>query len=386
MACYVSSNENRVYAGLESAYGTVANLTTANRIPAIQFAPRQFAEVGRRRDKTGSRTYAGEPAGVRRRTDWRLQTYLTGWTESDANPAQGVLFEAAMGGTPKVFAGATVASAAGSTVSFTAAHGLTPGQAVTSGGEIRFVAAVASATAVVVNAPFTTAPTALGRTVTYCLASRLKSVSVLDSWSPATAVQRLLHGGAVNELAIQVNDDYHQFEFQGRARDLLDSASFTGPAGGLTQFPAEPAVGPYDYSIIPGHLGQVWLGATPERFYTLTGAEIRLENGLELRDREFGSNWAACIVAGERRVGIEFQLFERDDAATVALYQAAKQRSPIGAMVQLGQQEQQLFGVYLPAVVPEVPEFDDSETRVEWKFRSSRAQGVADDELFVAFG
>lgn len=386
MACYVSSNENRIYAELESAYGTVANLTAANRIPAIQFAPRQFAEVGRRRDKTGSRTYAGEPAGVRRRTDWRLRTYLTGWTEAGTNPAQGVLFEAAMGGAPKVFAGATVASAAGSTVSCTAAHGLAPGQAVTSGGEIRFVAAVASATAVVVNAPFSAAPAALGRTVTYCLASRLKSVSVLDSWSPATAVQRLLYGGAVNELAIQVNDDYHQFEFQGRARDLLDSASFAGPVGGLTQFPAEPSLGPYDYSIIPGHLGQVWLGATPERFYTLTGAEIRLENGLELRDREFGSNWAACIAAGERRVGIEFQLFERDDAATVALYQAAKQRSPIGAMVQLGQQEQQLFGVYLPAVVPEVPEFDDSETRVEWKFRSSRAQGVADDELFVAFG
>jgi hypothetical protein len=390
MACYISSNENRVYAGLESAYGMVASLTAANRIPAIQFAPRQFAEVGRRRDKTGSRSYVGEPAGVRRRTEWRLQTYLSGWTEASGNPAQGVLFEAALGGAPKIFPGIGVASAAGTMITCAAAHGLAPGQAVTSGGEMRFVAAVASATAVVVNAPFSSSPAALGETVTYSLATRLKSVSVLDAWSPAGAVQRLLYGGAVNEAVIRVNDDYHQFEFIGRGRDLLDSASFSGGAGGLSEFPAEPEPGPYDYTIIPGHLGQVWLGATPARFYTLTEAEIRLENGLELRDREFGGgfgdNGAACIVAGTRRVGIEFRLFERDDQATVALYQAAKQRSPISAMVQLGQQERQLFGAYLPAVVPEVPEFDDRETRVEWKFRSSRAQGVADDELYVAFG
>jgi len=37
-------------------------------------------------------------------------------------------------------------------------------------------------------------------------------------------------------------------------------------------------------------------------------------------------------------------------------------------------------------MVPEVPEFDDGETRPEWKFQSSRGQGTADDELYVAFG
>ena len=55
-----------------------------------------------------------------------------------------------------------------------AAHGLAPGQAVTSGGEMRFVAAVASATAVVVNAPFSSSPAA-HRRVTQCPASRASS-------------------------------------------------------------------------------------------------------------------------------------------------------------------------------------------------------------------
>ena len=28
--------------------------------------------------------------------------------------------------------------------------------------------------------------------------------------------------------------------------------------------------------IVPGHLGQVWMGATPAQFFTLTGAELGL--------------------------------------------------------------------------------------------------------------
>ena len=54
-------------------------------------------------------------------------------------------------------------------------------------------------------------------------------------------------------------------------------------------------------------------------------------------------------------------------------------------MLQLGQQSGQLFGAYLPAMVPEVPEFDDQETRLQWKFQNSRAQGAVNDELYIAF-
>ena len=83
---------------------------------------------------------------------------------------------------------------------------------------------------------------------------------------------------------------------------------------------------------------------------------------------------------------VNFSIFESADADTAALYQAARQRSPIGVMLQLGQQAGQLFGAYLPALVPEVPEFDDQETRLQWRFQGSRGQGAVNDELYVAFG
>jgi hypothetical protein len=45
-----------------------------------------------------------------------------------------------------------------------------------------------------------------------------------------------------------------------------------------------------------------------------------------------------------------------------------------------------MFGLYMSSVIPEVPEFDDSDKRQPWQFVNCRAQGVMDDEIFVAFG
>jgi hypothetical protein len=54
-------------------------------------------------------------------------------------------------------------------------------------------------------------------------------------------------------------------------------------------------------------------------------------------------------------------------------------------MFQLGQEAGQMFGIYMKGLVPEVPEFDDAETRLQWHFSNCRAQGTIDDELVIAF-
>ena len=92
-----------------------------------------------------------------------------------------------------------------------------------------------------------------------------------------------------------------------------------------------------------------------------------------------------AVAPGSRSVYLDLSLFEKDDVATASLYQAARQRSPISVMIQLGQAQGQLFGVYLKSVVPEMPQFDDSETRLQWRFQKSQAQGTCDDEIAVAF-
>ena len=145
-----------------------------------------------RRDKTGSRTFAGLPNTIRRDTSFQLSTFMTEWTNQTAAPTQGPLFQAALGATPLLYTGGTVASVTSQTeLQFTGPHGLTPGQAMTSGGDIRFVAAVAN------TRQYSSTLRSRSRrrrerrsapTMTYTLAEDLPSVSIFDYWDPSTAV------------------------------------------------------------------------------------------------------------------------------------------------------------------------------------------------------
>jgi hypothetical protein len=390
MSCYISSNENRFYAGLETSYGHTPIIAGQNRLPAVKLSIKHAVEKIDRRDKVGGRSFAGLPTGLRRKTDYQLRSYLTGWTDTSEQPGYGPLFRAAMGAAPRLHSGATIAGGSSeSLLRFSSNHGLSSGQAVAVAGELRFVTAVPDQNSVELNAPLSTIPISgavTGPTITYTLGRTLPSASIFDYWSPAEAVQRILCGAVVDKLKVVVNADFHEFHFAGPAQDLIDNVSFTPGQGDLTDFPTEPESDSFDYSIVPGHMGQVWLGVTPERFYTLTSAELSLDNNIDVRNREFGSNNIRCIAAGVRNVNLDFELYGSDQESTTALYQAAKQRSPISAMFQLGEQEGQLFGAYMKSVTPETPQFDDSETRVRWRFSGCRAQGNSDDELTIAFG
>ncbi len=390
MASYISSNANRFYAGLESSYGQTPAIAAQNRFPAVKLTAKNQLENTDRRDKTGSRTFVGIPAGLRRTTSFDLTTYMTSWGGQSAGPSYGPLFQASMGAAPAVYTGgAAAAGSSGSSLAFAAPHGLVVGQGLSCNGEIRFVTSVVNATVVDVNAPFSSAPAAgteMAPCISYFPATELPSVSIFDYWDPSTALQRILCGAAVNQMTVKVNGDFHQFEFSGMAQDLLDTASFTPGMGQLGSFPAEPTLAAFDYSIVPGNMGEAWLGSTPGQFYTITSGSFQLDNGLDMRSNEFGTNLPLAIAPGPRSVTAAFSLYELDDAATQGLYQAARQQSPVSVMFQLGQQTGQVMGVYMMSVVPVVPEFDDSDNRLQWKFQKSKAQGTANNEMVVAFG
>ncbi len=388
---YISSNANRWYAVQETAYGQVPAITADNRIPAVKLGVKQQRAKSQRRDKTGSRTWPGVPDGMRRQTSFSLTSYMRDWPDTTVLPPHNALFGAALGGTASLWAGAAADTGTdAANLVFAAAPGLTPGQAVTFNGEIRFVAAVSEdLLTIVLNAPFSTAPNPgdmIGATATYNVASELPSLSVFDYWDPATAIQRILCGVAVDRLAVKMNGDFHEFEFQGQAQDVIDSASFLAGQGGLTGFPAEPESSDFTYSPVPGNLGQVWLGVIPGQFFTVTEASIEIRNGINMRANEFGSILPRAIAPGPREVLVTLELLSQDDSATTALYQAARQHSPLSMMFQMGQLNGQLMGIYLKSLIPDVPVFDDSGVRLKWKLSDLRTQGTIDDEIVVAFG
>jgi hypothetical protein len=379
---YINSNANRFYAALETNYGTAANITVANRFPAVRIEAHQSLQIGKRLDKTGTRTYLGSSANSRRKTAFSLTTYLTSWT-GIGQPGYGPLVQAAMGAPPQTAQGLIIAAVVnGTQVITTLAHGLSAGMAISSGSEIRFITAVANATTLVINAPFAaavTASTPLTPAITYQLSTALPSVTLYDYWDPAgSAVSRMLTGAAMDTFEIAVNGNYHELLFGGPAADLLDSNN-------LSTFPSEPALAVFDYSIVPGQLGQVWIGNPANQFFTLTGANIAVKNNIDVRDQEFGSSYPRAIAPGLREVVSTFTLFAQDDAQTKGLYAAAKLRSPIPAMLQLGQQQGQMMGIFVPNMIPEIPLYNDSETRLMWEFKNNLGQGSSNDEIYVAF-
>jgi hypothetical protein len=388
MPNYISSNANRFYVAIEASYGQAAPVTSANRFPAVRLQAQQVLETGKRLDKTGTRTFLGSSKDGRRHTAFQVRTYLTSWTGS-SEPSYGPLFHAALGAPAQLNNGLVIASVQDLTeLQTTTPHGLLLGSGVSFANEIRFITGVSDASTFIVNAPFSTTPGAnatLSPAITYMPSAALPSVSLYDYWDPATAVSRLVAGAAIDSLEVLVNGDYHEFIFNGAAADLLDSRSIISGITGLTSFPQEPGLEDFSYSIVPGHLGQVWLGRQANQFFTLTEASIGVTNSIDLRSSEFGSSYPRAIAAGMRIVSSNFTLLAQDDAQTTALYTAAKERSPISAMLQLGQQQGQLMGIFLPNMTPEIPNYKDSGTRLLWEFKQNRAQGSSDDEISVAF-
>lgn len=234
MSCYISSNNERIYCALESSFGMIPAITGANRIPALKFKAKQVPEQIGRKDKTGTRTFVGLPNRVRESTSFAVDTLLTEWSNTSAQPAYGPLFQCAMGGTPVIWAGGTVASLTGTTeIAFTAPHGLSAGQAVTFNGEMRFVTAILNPSTIYINAGFTTLPvagSAMGPTINYGLADSLPSASIFDYWDPSTAVQRIVGGGGDRQDADRSERRFSAVQFLGAGAGL----------GGQRELPKRP--------------------------------------------------------------------------------------------------------------------------------------------------
>jgi hypothetical protein len=388
MSSYILSNANRFYVALEAAYGQAAPVMAGNRYPAVQLTAQQVLEPSKRRDKTGSRTFLGTPATARRGTAFETHTYLTSWS-GIGTPSYGPLFQSALGATPVVSSGLTVRQVSNQNqFQTTTPHGLSAGCAVSWNNEIRFASAIPDALTVILNAPFSAAliPGAtLAPSVSYGLGTNLPSVTLYDCWDPATAVQRIITGATVDSFAVSVNGDVHEFAFRGPAADIVDSSSFVSGTAGLLQFPAEPGIGAFDYSIVPGHLGQAWIGNSGTQLLTLTSAQIQLRNHVETRNREFGATLPRAVTPGVRQVVTQFSVLAQSDADSAALFQSSRTRTPLPAMLQLGQSQGQLMGIYMPKVMPEMPHYNDNNARLQWDFQGCQAQGANNDELFIAF-
>ena len=387
MANYIWSDANRFYVGTESSYGIPASIEASNRFAAFSLDCHQSVEVTKRRDKTGARSYIGGTASATRNSSFDVSAHLVSW-DNITQPGCGPLVQAAMGAAPQFVQGLVVAAINGLQIQTQTANPLTVGSAVSNGTEIRFVTSLEDSVNFGINAPFLAAPESGGvltPTIGYGLSTQLPSLSIYDYWDPANGVSRLVTGAGVDKLRIDVRGDVHQLVFSGPAADVIDSCSAEFGVSGLPSFPPEPSDSAFEYSIVAGQLGQAWLGSPLNQVFTLTEASIEINNNLLVRNREFGSAFPLALVPGPREVVTGFTLYAQADTDTRSLYAAAKARTSVSALLQLGAQQGQMMAVYLPNVVPELPLFHDKEPYLLWEFTNNLGQGVANDEIYIAF-
>ena len=269
MSCHIASYANRSYAALESELGAVAAITTSHRLPLSKLDIRSVREASQRLDKSGGRTFVGAPNNGREHTTVQFSTYLTGWDALSGVPELDAALQAVMGGEVQASVPNIITSiSSGLTVTMSAPHGLSIGQAISVGSEIRFVDSILDDHTVVVNCPMPADAgegSAVGRCITYRLGSHLKSLTILDYWDPSTAIQRCAAGVSVDQLLVSVNGDFHEMVFSGEGSAYYDSASELPGSSGLQEFPIEPigewAVG----ELIPGSVGRAWIGAGGDR-------------------------------------------------------------------------------------------------------------------------
>lgn len=389
MTDYVLSNSNRYYAALESAYGVVPTISASDRIPGARLAIATQKSTPKRRDKTGTRTFLGTPGTSPKVTGYEFETSLMTQDSGSLPPAAGRMVQAALGGAPRQTQAQTATvSSTGLQVDFPAPHGLSEGNAVSVNGELRFVESVPSPTTILVCAPFTksSGTAVVFPSVSYSPAKCVPSVSLFDYWDPSDTVQRIVRGAGVDEMEIQVDGTDHRMTFRGPAAEHLDSSSFQAAAGSLSSFPSEPTVEAQTWAAVPGHLGQAWLGNSVTQVLTLTKAQIRVKNNLQTRGFEFGSQYPLALSPGEREVNVQFEVYSTDQSVFAELYQAARAETPIPLTIQLGDQPGSMAAIHVKTFVPQVPHFEDGETRLLWNFASSKAQGTGDDEIYFAFG
>lgn len=383
---YIGTHSNRIYLKSEIDHPELNNMTASRVAPVTSLRVSSKRKQLVRRDKTGYRSESPVLGPQRELVEVSMNAYGTGWDGDPGKSAISPILESGFCAASVLGANLPVSVAAGSQLTFAADANLSVGSALAFGSEIRFVAAVAGPRDVTLNAPFSIVPVT-GSSVEGCAnlaaGDSVRTMSVLDTWSPAQAVQRLLAGVTADQLSININNDFLEIGMRGFARNLVDSVSGVGGAGFV--FPAPPAgAGNSLAAPIAGHLGQALLGIEGFSVCTLTEAKITIDNNIDPRTDEFGCYGTKAYTLGKRRVSLDMTLFERNDALSQTLYTNAVNNIPVPVMLQIGNQPGSMFGIYLPAVLFAVPEFEDTQSRLLWRFRSSLALGAENDEIFIA--
>ena len=400
------SRNERAYVQLETTYGVIPNTSgtatlagsNAFRFKKLQLNP--AVEPLTREDKTGSRTVDKAIPG-RRQASWSMNQDLAANGVPGVVPDSDPFLVAAMGNPGVVKAGtATITAATAATpIVCTAANSFVNGDAVTIAGATgpgaagpngsglngTFIVIAVSGTGFTLLGSVGTGtlagtPVASRVAVVYKLSDTL--IPTMDIWdfrTPSTLQQRVAWGCNVKTFKFTLNQKIADVSFSGMAGWVLDSKSVADSSadatalGGLTTFPAEPAVPVTNGGIIPGYQGR--LVANGISLIRVNAMEVSGDTGGTLPTEYFTSQYPAPPEGDARKISITADIDDDDSVGIQALYEAALTMTSIDLVAQIGIVPGSIFLIYIRGLQLAVPNLDDGSRRWQLKFGESMAHG-----------
>jgi hypothetical protein len=394
----MTKNE-RLYAALETTYGTAATLAAADCVRHIscKFSPIVAKLV--REDKTGARSKTAGDVG-RKSATWEsshsLVTSGVAGTLADLDP----FFVCLMGTAGVVKTGTSTITAATnvSPIVITAAsHGLATGDMVNITGVLGNTAANGAWFVTVTdantfsligstgNGAWTSGGTINKAAVKYALSDVIRSMTIGHFITPASLEQQLAIGSVVKTGKFTLGQDVAKVDWTGESKWITSSLYFSDSnadaemKAGLSAFPTEPASPVTSGGLIPGYKGKAILGGS--LFTKVTSTTINFTTGNEIPHDYFGTDYGQDPEGDVRSITVDASITAEDTAAQALLYKYALEGTPIDVAMQLGIVPGSIVGIYCKGVQLPVPELDSTGKRFIRNFSGAEAHGSSASSL-----
>lgn len=330
MPNYVLSRNERVYLAAETTFGTAVAPAGGDAVRHIRARFKPNVTLLVRRDKTGTRSQTIGTKG-RQTGTFSIEASLVHGADADDLPDYEPLYASAFGQAGTVTAGSKV-------------H--------------------------------------------YALSDVLKTFTawIYRGDGTGTPNHEMAWSNITRKITFNIGQDVAEFTAEGECAWVQGSKSFGGASliekAGQASFPTEPPTPTTVGNLIAGFTGSITLGGAT--IADIVSATITMDTGAETVKNTFGSRIPTGVEAGERTVTMSFSIFNSDDAGLETLREAAESKTPVDAVMTVGDTVGGKYTFTVKQIQLESPDYEDGERRSVLQFPESRAYGTsitAKDEL-----
>ncbi|MCC6591607.1 MAG: hypothetical protein IT168_33280 [Bryobacterales bacterium] len=234
----------------------------------------------------------------------------------------------------------------------------------------------------ILEAAFGQAATVVASTsVTYSLANAIKSFTLGRFRQPSTVMQQVGIGCVLQELGFSFEQAANcKFTANGSSLWVPDSVTFSSldatGKGGLGAFPPEPASPVTNGEPVNGLAGTATLDGSSQA--QIRSASVRMSMAVEIpRDRLFAGQYGSSPERDVLGAYVDLTVVDEDIAAVTGLYSKALSGTPVDIVLEAGSVTGNRFKWTLKNCLLPMPELDDSARKWASNLRGIRAYSTS---------